>query len=215
MGSRPTRLSAARIALCSLLALATGTGVAAAAQITTPGNRSAVGLSGGPASGGTYPVVGTTIRDRATLTGGFHPTGTITFTLYDDPGSCTGGVFQDSETVAPTGTVTSQPYIASVAGTYQWVAAYSGDPNNNAVTGSCSDVSERVTVVPSGSGPGEPGGPGGHGCGDCDHHRGYHQWWRYHRIHHGGHHWWRYHRIHSRPHHWAHRHHHWPWADQF
>ena len=79
---------------------------------------------------------GAELTDSATLAGGFNPTGTITFTLYD-PSSTT---VVDTETVTVNGNGTySTPTgftlpTGTVTGTYQWVASYSGDANNNPVT---------------------------------------------------------------------------------
>jgi hypothetical protein len=156
--------------------------------------------------------VGTAIQDRATLTGTVRPTGTIAFALYSDPASCRIAVFNDLETLAADGTATSKFYVPTVAGTYQWVASYSGDVNNNAVAGACPDSREQVTVAPAGSdptGPGNPGGPGGfHGpggdgvwwidpcpCWFDEHHR-HHHWGQHHRHHRHGHRWWSHHRHH-------------------
>jgi hypothetical protein len=74
-----------------------------------------------------------TLIDTATLSGGFHPTGTITFTLAGP-----GGSKVDTETVTlngngtyPTPTGFILPTTGAVAGTYSWTAHYSGDANNN------------------------------------------------------------------------------------
>jgi hypothetical protein len=77
-----------------------------------------------------------TIKDKASLTGGDDPTGTITFTLYNP-----NGTLVDTETVNVSGDgsySTPSGYILSttnaVAGTYQWDSTYSGNGNNNAVS---------------------------------------------------------------------------------
>src|SRR5207247_1693354 len=44
------------------------------------------------------------------------------------------------------GDYTSASYTANVAGTYHWVAVYSGDLNNNGIATACDDASEQVTV---------------------------------------------------------------------
>jgi hypothetical protein len=74
-------------------------------------------------------VTGATMTDSATLTGGASPTGTITFTLYDPHGTAV-----DTETAAVHGDgtyTTPAGFVPSLAGNYQWVAAYSGDGSNN------------------------------------------------------------------------------------
>ena len=74
------------------------------------------------------------LKDSATLTGGLAPTGTITFDLYAPDGVTV--VDTEVVTVSGNGTYTTPtgytlPTTSSVAGTYQWVASYSGDTNNN------------------------------------------------------------------------------------
>src|SRR5262249_18778335 len=84
--------------------------------ITTP-NAASIGLGG-------------TATDTATLSGGYFPSGSITFTLTNT----------DTSTVVFTNTVTgvsgnnsymSGGYTVTVAGHYQWAATYNGDGNNN------------------------------------------------------------------------------------
>ena len=96
-----------------------------------------------------------TLKDSATLAGGFNPTGTITFTLYDPSNSVI-----DTEMVAVNGDGTySTPTGAQAtqAGTYQWVASYSGDPNNNPVASNKGDepvvVSTAVPVITTTANP--------------------------------------------------------------
>ena len=106
--------------------------------------------------------VGNTINDVAHLTGGFNPTGTITFRLYgpDDP-TCSGAAISTStRTVAGNGDYLSAGAVPTTSGTFVWVATYSGDANNRAAVepvGSsgpqspCSNRSEMVTVQPAGN----------------------------------------------------------------
>src|SRR2546426_1050337 len=88
----------------------------------------------------------------ATLAGGVNPGGTITFTLYGpfdptaDPGTCTNGTAAGSATVTGNGTYPSSAVTVTQAGRYRWIASYSGDPNNNAVSTSCGDAGETSTV---------------------------------------------------------------------
>ena len=72
-----------------------------------------------------------TLNDTAVLSGGYHETGTITFTLY------LGSTLENTETVTTTGngnyttpTGYTLPTSGTVTGTYQWDATYSGDANN-------------------------------------------------------------------------------------
>ena len=90
------------------------------------------------------------LTDTATLSGGFSPAGTITFTLF-----APGVVLPvDTETVTVTGNGTyttptgyTLPTTDTVAGVYQWIVSYSGDGNNNPVASVSGD--EPVVVVPT------------------------------------------------------------------
>ena len=86
------------------------------------------------------------MADKATVTGGSSPTGTVTFNLYGNA-SCTGTpLFTDTETLSG-GTATSAGYTTTATGTDYWVATYNGDSRNNPVTSGCAD--EPVTVTPA------------------------------------------------------------------
>ena len=100
-----------------------------------------------------------TLKDSATLSGGYFPLGTITFTLYDP-----GNTAVDTETVAVNGNGTySTPtgYTLPVyahPGTCQWVATYGGDVNNNSVSSNKGDepviinaASPKLTTTPGGT----------------------------------------------------------------
>jgi len=93
-------------------------------------------------------VVGGTVTDTATVSGGRRPTGTITFTLFGPGGStCSGApAFTTTKTVAGDGTYTSDPFTTTAAGAYHWIAAYSGDASNMATATNCGDVDASVTI---------------------------------------------------------------------
>ncbi|MCA1683925.1 MAG: Ig-like domain repeat protein, partial [Actinobacteria bacterium] len=92
------------------------------------------------------------VTDTATLSGGFQPTGTITFTLFGpgDP-TCAGPPIFTSAPVPVNGNgdYVSPPFVITAGGTYQWIAAYSGDDNNDPVTTACGDPNESVTAQSS------------------------------------------------------------------
>jgi hypothetical protein len=89
-----------------------------------------------------------TISDTATLSGGNAPMGTITFTLYGpNTTSCSAPIFTSMKTVNGNANYTSDPFIAALPGTYLWIAAYSGDANNNPATTACNDPNETSTVT--------------------------------------------------------------------
>ena len=92
---------------------------------------------------------GNKLFDSAIITGGADPTGSITFYLFA-PGASSATPLSDavySDTVPVNGNATydtntgTNPggFTPTVPGTYQWVAVYSGDANNNPVTGHFGD----------------------------------------------------------------------------
>ena len=91
-------------------------------------------------------TVGTSIADKATVSGGYNPTGTVTFTLYNNP---TAPARRCSPTRRPLvgGTATSTGYTATATGTDYWVATYNGDSNNSPVTSGT--AAEPVTITPA------------------------------------------------------------------
>jgi uncharacterized repeat protein (TIGR01451 family) len=73
-----------------------------------------------------------TVQDRATIAGGFSPTGTLTFALESSANQVIPGT-SFSTTVSGDGDYDTTPAIVSLgAGTYHWVVSYRGDANNNA-----------------------------------------------------------------------------------
>jgi hypothetical protein len=86
------------------------------------------------------------ISDSATLTGGFAPAGKVTFSLYG-PGDVTCSNALRSITVpVGAGSVSNSGDVeVGAAGTYNWVAAYSGDLNNLPVSSGCG--SEPVVIT--------------------------------------------------------------------
>lgn len=97
-----------------------------------------------PSAGGTVGAV--TLNDSATVTGGFNPSGTVTFRLWDpDQPSCTGTPrYSQTVTLSGGSASTSPGFQADKAGTWNWTAEYSGDDNNNAATSGCG--AEAVVV---------------------------------------------------------------------
>jgi hypothetical protein len=94
--------------------------------------------------------VGSSISDVATLTGGSSPTGTVSWNVYG-PGdtSCLTPLNGAPLTATVSGgKATSPGFIANQAGTYRFIATYSGDANNAGSTSSCNDAAEAVVVTP-------------------------------------------------------------------
>ena len=103
---------------------------------------------------GTSPV---TLTDMAVLSGGYNPTGTITFNLTGPGG---GTVDTETVTVSGNGTYTTPtgftlPTTGTVTGTYQWHVTYSGDADNNGttVTGGSPVVSPASPTLATTPGP--------------------------------------------------------------
>jgi hypothetical protein len=108
-------------------------------------------LTGGGQSGASITVPsGTSVTDQATLQGvnAPHATGTVTYTVYSDSTCMT--VFASGGTkVVTNGTVPpSDPVTFVAAGSYYWIAAYSGDAANNPSASACGAEVVTVTVGP-------------------------------------------------------------------
>ncbi|HEY8835012.1 MAG TPA: Ig-like domain-containing protein, partial [Chthoniobacterales bacterium] len=93
--------------------------------------------------------LGNSISDRATLSTGGSPTGSITFKLFGpNNGTCAGTpIFTSVVPVNGDGTYSSQSFAPNAVGTYNWIASYSGDVNNPATSGACGDANESTTVT--------------------------------------------------------------------
>ncbi len=89
-------------------------------------------------------TVGSSIADQATVSGGYSPTGTVTFNLYNNATASGTPLFADTESLV-SGSATSKGYTVTAAGTDYWVATYNGDTNNNAVTSG--SALEPVTIT--------------------------------------------------------------------
>jgi len=90
---------------------------------------------------------GTALGATAAVSGGSSPTGAVTFELYDVTGSATR-VFTDTVMLSG-GSVSSGTFTPTNAGTYQWIAVYSGDANNASASNSGSPVYVTVLALTS------------------------------------------------------------------
>src|SRR5439155_1606399 len=109
-------------------------------SVTTVKASPAISTQAGETAGGVART--TVVRDTATVTGGYGPTGTITFTLTAPDGS-TSAV--GTVTVRGAGTYSSPTVLATQVGTYTWHATYNGNGLNN---GAFDDgTNESVTTV--------------------------------------------------------------------
>src|SRR6516162_8970956 len=109
-------------------------------------SRASPGLSTTASPGG---VAGTTLTDIAHLSGGYFPSGTITFML-----TATSGLTVDTETVTANGNGTyATPTgftlpTGTVPGTYVWHVLYNGDGKNNTVAANLENVTVGVNPFP-------------------------------------------------------------------
>ena len=93
--------------------------------------------------------LGEAIRDKAHLSGGQDPTGTIIFKLYGpNDASCHNQLGPArTTTVNGDGEYLSPPVVPAIPGTYRWVASYSGDADNApAGATACTDPAEATVV---------------------------------------------------------------------
>lgn len=95
--------------------------------------------------------IGGSITDAALVTGRANPVpgATVTFNLFaaNDPTCAATPIFTSVVAINADGTATSGPYTPPLAGSYRWIATYSGDANNEPAAGLCSDVGETVIVA--------------------------------------------------------------------
>jgi hypothetical protein len=88
--------------------------------------------------------------DTATISGGIAPSGTVTFRLYgpSDP-DCSNAPFATSTAIVNgNGTYASNTVTPTDAGTYFWVATYSGDTfNSSAGPTTCGDPAETIVIA--------------------------------------------------------------------
>jgi len=83
--------------------------------------------------------------DVAVLSGGYNPTGTLTFVPERH-----GGRYRDRDRERPTEStrlLRAFTVLIGAPGVYQWNAIYSGDSNNNAAS-DIGDPKEQVVVSP-------------------------------------------------------------------
>ncbi len=100
------------------------------------------------ASASSIPLGGS-VNDTATLSGGTSPTGHIEFKLFgpSDPTCIAAPAYTSPfSTVSGDGNYPSPSFTPTAAGTYSWVALYSGDSNNAALSTACGDPNETVSV---------------------------------------------------------------------
>jgi hypothetical protein len=96
--------------------------------------------------------VGATFKDKAQISGlfGAHPGGSVSWKLYSNS-KCEGEPVASDGPVSVSGDGTYETpsgAVLGVAGTYYWVASYSGDHENTGATSGCADEPVEVTPQP-------------------------------------------------------------------
>jgi len=88
-------------------------------------------------------------HDSATITGGYHSSGSATYTVYSD-NACTQ-VYADAGTVTVTnGSVPDSNSVTfPTVGTYYWQVSYSGDANNNPAKSECNTEVLLIVTFPT------------------------------------------------------------------
>jgi hypothetical protein len=99
-------------------------------------NKAQPAITTAPQPGGALP--GSAIADQATVTGGFVPSGTVTFSLYNNPNCGGTPLFTDTQTLFG-GVATSNSYTVTATGTDYWTASYNGDFANLTATTGCGE----------------------------------------------------------------------------
>ena len=113
--------------------------------VSTPNLPGTLALS---TNGSAAATSGSTVRDTAVLSGGSSPTGKITFSLYAaSDTTCSSLLRKVSVGVKGDGSYVSPAVTPASGGAFQWVARYSGDKNNQSLSGSCNDPTERSTIA--------------------------------------------------------------------
>ncbi len=111
---------------------------------TSTVSKASPGLSGAATS---TVVVGNTITDQVTVSGGFQPGGEIVFRAYG-PGDATCGTAAYEATVPVSGNDSYSPAgFAPGPGLYRWTAEYAGDGNNEANALGCGADGQSSTVT--------------------------------------------------------------------
>lgn len=93
-------------------------------------------------------VVGTTasVSDSATFQNALSPTGSLVFTLYNNDCTVSTGVTGTATITSGRATFTGA-FSPTAPGTYQFTVSYAGDANNAAITTSCGDANEQISVI--------------------------------------------------------------------
>jgi hypothetical protein len=101
------------------------------------------GLTGSASDG----VVGTAIDDEATLSGGFEPTGEVSFSVYGPADTDCSTPLQTTAAPLESGSASSADFVPQQAGGFRWTAAYPGDANNEPAATACGAANQTSAVA--------------------------------------------------------------------
>jgi hypothetical protein len=104
--------------------------------------KASPGLTGNASAG----AVGTAIHDDATVTGGFSPTGEVTFSVYGPADTNCSTPLKTAAVPLQGGHATSADFFAQQAGEFRWTVEYEGDANNEVATLGCGAPNQVSTV---------------------------------------------------------------------
>jgi hypothetical protein len=92
-------------------------------------------------------LVGTAIRNEVTLTGGFSPSGEMTFSIFGPTDTSCATPLKTAAVLVAGDTATSADFIPQQAGEFHWTASYSGDANNEARSLGCNAAGQTSSVA--------------------------------------------------------------------
>jgi len=123
-----------------------GNGAAAGTSLTVTKAQPTIATSLSTNSG----QPGVSVSDSATLSGAAPgAAGTVTYAVYRDD-TCTGAIYKSSAVNVTGGAVPSSASLTlDSAGTYYWVATYSGDANNLGAASACGAAVVVVRIEPA------------------------------------------------------------------
>lgn len=104
--------------------------------------KASPGLTGSASGGG----VGGAIHDEATVTGGFSPTGEVTFSVYGPTDSGCSSPLETASVPLQGDHATSADFHPQQAGEFRWSVEYEGDANNEAAALGCGAANQASSV---------------------------------------------------------------------
>jgi hypothetical protein len=113
-----------------------------AAEQTSTATKAAPTMTGSASDS----VVNAAIHDEVTLSGGFSPSGEVTFAVFGPGDSGCSTALQTETVPLQSGHATSAGFTPPEAGEFRWTAVYAGDDNNETVGLGCGVANQASTV---------------------------------------------------------------------